>query len=77
MRQKDDVVFAEMLNRLRVRPQNEPLDKDDELSKLIQEEMAELEAWTKRVKTIRKNAALNYYKNHASNYYTRKHTEQA
>jgi hypothetical protein len=31
MRQKDDVVFAEMLNRLRVRPQNEPLDKDDEL----------------------------------------------
>ena len=30
MRQKDDVVFAEMLNRLRVKPQNEPLDKEDE-----------------------------------------------
>ena len=30
MRQKDDAVFAQMLNRLRVRKQNEPLQKHDE-----------------------------------------------
>ena len=30
MRQKDDAVFAEMLNRLRVRKQDEPLEKADE-----------------------------------------------
>ena len=30
MRQKDDAIFAQMLNRLRVRKQTEPLDKEDE-----------------------------------------------
>lgn len=31
MRQRDDAVFAQMLNRLRVRKQNEPLEEADEL----------------------------------------------